>query len=203
MNPTRADQRMSRPNDARALRSREALRAGLLALLQEQPFHQISIRDITKQAGVSYPVFFRRYASKEELFADLAAEEVRNLLTRTRPMLEQAQAADGIHAMCAYVQERRALWKALLTTGGASAMRDEFTRLSADIGHAGPRSNPWLPVSLASSFVSTGILEILAWWLNQPDDYPTRNIEIFLDRLIVRPAGIPQQVDLVPYQAAG
>lgn len=194
---------MSRPNDARALRSREALRAGLLALLQEQPFHQISIRDITKQAGVSYPVFFRRYASKEELFADLAAEEVRNLLTRTRPMLEQAQAADGIHAMCAYVQERRALWKALLTTGGASAMRDEFTRLSADIGHAGPRSNPWLPVSLASSFVSTGILEILAWWLNQPDDYPTRNIEIFLDRLIVRPAGIPQQVDLVPYQAAG
>lgn len=203
MNPTRADQRMSRPNDARALRSREALRTGLLALLQEQPFHQISIRDITKQAGVSYPVFFRRYASKEELFADLAAEEVRNLLTRTYPMLEHVQAADGIHAMCVYVQERRALWKALLTTGGASAMRDEFTQLSADIGHAGPRSNPWLPVSLASSFVATGILEILTWWLNQPDDYPTRNIEIFLDRLIVRPAGIPQQVDLVPYQAAG
>lgn len=187
---------MSRPNDARALRSREALRAGLLALLQEQPFHQISIRDITNKAGVSYPVFFRRYGNKEELFADLAAEEVRNLLTRTYPMLEHSQAPGGIHEMCAYVQERRTLWKALLTTGGASAMRDEFTRISAEIGHTGLRSNPWLPVSLASSFVATGILEILTWWLNQPDDYPIRNIEIFLDRLIVRPTAVPQIVSL-------
>ncbi len=189
---------MSRPNDARALRSREALRAGLLALLQEQPFHQISIRDITKQAGVSYPVFFRRYASKEELFADLAAEEVRNLLTHTYPMLEQAQvhASDGINAMCAYVQERRTLWKALLTTGAAAAMRVEFTRISAEIGQSGPRSNPWLPVSLASSFVAAGILEILTWWLNQPADYPIRNIEIFLNQLIVRPATLPQDVNL-------
>jgi len=196
MSPTRANQRMSRPNDARALRSREALRAALLALLQKQPFHQISIRDITKQAGVSYPVFFRRYASKEELFADLAAEEVRNLLSRTRPMLEHAQAADGIHEMCAYVQERKALWKALLTTGGASAMRDEFTRISSEIGQTGPRSNPWLPVSLASSFVASGILEILTWWLNQADDYPIANIETFLEYLIVRPAAVPQNVTL-------
>lgn len=196
MSPTRADQRMSRPNDARALRSREALRAGLLALLQEQPLHQISIRDITKQAGVSYPVFFRRYASKEELFADLAAEEVRNLLTHTYPILARAQATDGINAMCAYVQQRRTLWKALLTTGGATAMRDEFTRISAEIGQARPRNNPWLPVSLASSFVATGILEIVTWWLMQPDDYPIRNIEIFLDHLIVRPATVSREVKL-------
>lgn len=187
---------MSRPNDARALRSREALRAGLLALLQDRPFHRITIREITAKAGVSYPVFFRRYASKEELFADLAVEEVRNLLARTDPMMEHAKALNGIHEMCAYVQERRILWKSLLTTGGASAMRDEFTRISAEIGQAGPRSNPWLPVSLASSFVATGIVEILSWWLNQEDDYPMRNIEIFLNHLIVQPTAVPQKVTL-------
>jgi AcrR family transcriptional regulator len=194
---TRADQRMSRPNDARALRSREALRAGLLALLQEQPFHQISIRDITNRAGVSYPVFFRRYASKDELFADLAAEEVRNLLGRSYPMLEDSDPASALHELCAYVQDRRTLWKALLTTGGASAMRDEFARISAELGHSGPRRNPWLPVSLASSFVAAAIFEILTWWLVQPEDYPMRNIELFLEHLILRPTTIPQNVEIV------
>ena len=187
---------MSRPNDARALRSREALRASLLALVEEQPFHQISIRDITNRAGVSYPVFFRRYASKEDLLADVATEEVRNLLACAYPLLDETRQANSLHEMCAYVQGRRALWKSLLTTGAASAMREEVARISAVIGQTGPRRNPWLPVSLASSFVAAGIFEILAWWLAQPDDYPMRNIETFLYRLVARPTAIAQDVDL-------
>lgn len=188
---------MSRPNDARALRSREALRQGLLSLVEERPFHEITIRDITNRAGVSYPVFFRRYASKEELLGDLAAEEVRNLLAHTYPLTNEASPKGSLHEMCAYVQARRSLWKSLLTTGAAAAMREEFARIAAEIGQTGPRSNPWLPVSLASAFVAAGIFEILAWWLAQPDDYPMRNIEIFLDRLVARPTALAQDVKLV------
>lgn len=198
MNVSRASQRMSRPDDARALRSREALQSALLALLEERQFHEITIRDVTNRAEVSYPTFFRRYGSKEELLEDIAAGEVRRLIGTTYPSLEPDLPEKSLRQLVAYVHEHRVLWRSLLTTQAAGAMRIEFARLSAEIGDD-PRvvnKNPWLPVALASRFVATGVLEILSWWLSQEDGYPTSNVVAFLMQLIVRPTLVSQEIEL-------
>lgn len=187
---------MSKPDDARALRSREALKAALLALLEERQFHEITIRDITIRAGVSYPVFFRRYGAKEELLRDLASEEVRRLLRISYPALQSGTPEGSLAELCRYVDEHRTLWKSLLTTEAANAMRSEFAHISAGIGELDSRANPWLPVSLASRFVASGVFEILSWWLSQPDDYPIRNVLAFLRQLIVEPTLTAQEVEL-------
>lgn len=186
--------RLVRPHDPRALKSRESLRDALLSLLETHPFEKLSIKDITAAAGVSYPVFFRQFASKEYLLADLAAKEVHGLLAMGQPMLNETRPKNDLLDMCLYVQRRRALWKTLLTAGSATAMRSEFARISAEIGNTQPRANPWLPVELASSFVAAGIFEILAWWLNQADDYPVKNVAKILNALVARPLTEPQDV---------
>lgn len=188
--------RISRPHDLRAVKSRDALRKGLLRLIEARPLEQITIKDITAEAGVSYPVFFRQFSSKEELLADLATAEVRSLLDHTYPTLDVAAPASNLVELCNYVQMHRKLWKSLLTTGAAPAMRSEFARISAEIGHSAPRVNPWLPVELASAFVASGIFEILVWWLNQPDDYPPGNVVKMLDALIVRSIMLPHDIQL-------
>jgi len=197
MTTKRASQRMSRPDDARALRSRQALRSALLDLLAERSLHEITIRDITSRAGVSYPVFFRRYGSKEELLSEVAAEEVRNLMARTFPVMEASGVDSSLAEVCAYIQAHRALWTALLTTAAAPAMRQEFARLSAQYGDSGPRANPWLPVSLASAFVTAAMFEVLVWWMEQPDDYPVENVMAFLRHLVVRPTMTQHEIKLV------
>ncbi len=189
--------RLSRPHDPRALKSREALRDALLRLLEEREFEQIAIREITTAASVSYPVFFRQFARKEDLLADIATAEVRGLLGLGQLMDGGgAEQKHGLLAMCRYVEQRRSLWKTLLTTGAASEMRGEFARISAEIATTQPRANPWLPVELASSFVAAAIFEILAWWLNQPEDYPIRNVVKILNALVARPLTVPQNVEL-------
>jgi AcrR family transcriptional regulator len=188
--------RLSRPDDPRALKSRKALRDALLVLLEERSFEQITIKELTAAASVSYPVFFRQFADKEELLADLAANEVRALLALTHPIVDEAVAMNNLREMCRYVQQRRSLWKSLLTAGAASTMRGEFARISAEIARAGPQANPWLPVELASSFVAAGIFEILAWWLNQPQAYPIGNVARILNALIARPLTVPQNIQL-------
>lgn len=197
MTETRTARRMSRPYDARALRSREALRAALLALIEQRPLDQVSIRDITNQAGVSYPVFFRRYATKEELFEDIATEEVRRLLGLTQPIFDTQSPRESLHVLCGYVDEHRALWTRLLTGGAATAMREEFMRIAGEIGRTRERRNPWLPTDLAAPFVVGGLFEILAWWLRQPADYPIENVVTIIDVLIVRSTAQPVDVKLV------
>lgn len=198
MNST-ATKRMARPNDPRALRSREALKDALLHLVEEYPFEQISIRDITSRAGVSYPVFFRRYETKEELLADIAAEEVQRLLQLTVPIFNAHMQAESLRVFCRYVEDHRLLWTRLLTGGASLVMREEFKRISTEIAHQHERVNPWLPVDLAAPFVASGLFEILAWWLGQPADYPVENIIMMIDTLVIRSTARPVDIQLVPY----
>jgi AcrR family transcriptional regulator len=185
---------MSRPNDARALRSRDALRSALLKLIDATPLDQISIKDITLEAKVSYPVFFRRYASKEELFDDIAREEVHHLLDLTLPVFEADAQNESLRVLCNYVHDHRPLWTRLLTGGAANAMRDEFLRSAREIGAKRPQANPWLPRELAATFVVNSLFDILAWWLRQPENYPIENVVTLIDILVVRATA--KQVDV-------
>jgi AcrR family transcriptional regulator len=188
--------RLSRPQDPRALKSRASLREALLRLLDRRAFEQITIKELTAEAGVSYPVFFRQFAGTDELLADLAASEVRGLMALTRPIVDEDVATSNLEEMCRYVERRRSLWRSLLTAGATSMMRNEFARVAAEIARVGPQANPWLPIELASSFVAAGIFEILAWWLSQPEDYPTANVVKILNALIAQPLGRPQHIQL-------
>ncbi|HWT51264.1 MAG TPA: helix-turn-helix domain-containing protein, partial [Caulobacter sp.] len=66
--------------DRRRLRSRAALTEGLLSLLEETAFDQITVQEIVQRAGVGYATFFRHFADKQALLNSLAAEEIRGLL---------------------------------------------------------------------------------------------------------------------------
>lgn len=187
---------MSRPYDARAMRSREALQEALLALIAERDLDQISIRDITLRAEVSYPVFFRRYASKEQLLEDIATAEVRNLLSLSLPIFEANRQEESLQALCRYVDEHRPLWTRLLTGGAMSAMRKEFTRIAAEISATLDTADAWLPIDLSAPFFAGGMFEILGWWLRQPEDYPIENVVRIIRALIIRSAEMPGDVRL-------
>ena len=60
--------------DARQVRSRRALSGALLALLEDKPFDQLTIREISAKAGTGYATFFRHFPDKEALLGDVASE---------------------------------------------------------------------------------------------------------------------------------
>ena len=183
-----ADLETSRPNDARARRSRAALQRALLEWIEQKPIDQISIREITASAGVSYPTFFRNYASKEELIGDIAREEIDQILAVMVSLLDKKDPHLSADAVCDYIQHRRALWTTLLTTSASSAMRAEFIRGAKQIVQQRGQINAGLPVDLAAAWVFAGLFEILAWWLRQPEDYPVRNVSQFLEVLVLGPS---------------
>lgn len=173
--------------DARMLRTRAALRAALLALIEREPFDRITVRDIVAEAGVGYATFFRHHPTKAALLDDIAAEQTRRLMALTLPVLDSADTRATSIALCTYVDEHRGLWSALLTGGAAGAMREEFARLSREAGTTQLPANSWLPTELGVVFGVSATVEILAWWLRQPDDFPLEKIAEILDRLVIAP----------------
>lgn len=188
----------SKPDDVRASRSIEALQAALLRLIEDKPFEQILLREITEEAGLSYPTFFRRFASKEDLLDHVAAGEVRHLLELGNQTIG-GQDPHSARIMCEYVQAHRQLWTTLLTGGAKAAMREAFMREARVIAATNQRQNPWLPTDLAVPFVTNGLFEILAWWLHQPEDYPIANVETILDALVIETTARRRNITLLDY----
>lgn len=52
--------------------SRECLRTALIHLLSEKELQKISVTELVSRAGVSRATFYRNYATKEELLADVS-----------------------------------------------------------------------------------------------------------------------------------
>jgi AcrR family transcriptional regulator len=58
-------------NDPRAIRTREAFHNTFKALLQEKPYHKITVKDISKRAGFARHTFYNHYETKDDILNDL------------------------------------------------------------------------------------------------------------------------------------
>jgi AcrR family transcriptional regulator len=172
----------------RTTRTRPILCGALLSLLEERPFEQLTVREITAKADIGYATFFRHYPDKEALLNDLAASQISDLLAMTLPMLNKADTRGSSRALCVYVWEHRKLWSALLTGGASSTLKDEFIRQAQQIAEAQPNPDAWLPNDLSIVFYVTGTVEILAWWLKQKDPPSVDRMAEVIDSLIVGPS---------------
>jgi AcrR family transcriptional regulator len=187
MDATTSRSAIGEPGDARQVRSRRALTAALLTLLEEYPFDQLTIRQITARAGVGYATFFRHYPTKEALLNDVASEEISGLLAMTTPIFLESRTDESTRALCAHVARHRGLWSALLTGGAAGIVREEFVRQARAVDHATPGRASWLPADLAVVYGTGATIDLLAWWLAQEDDHAPDRIAAILDRLVIAP----------------
>ena len=170
------------------VRTQAALRRALLALLERKHFDQITVRDIAAEAGIGYATFFRHHESKSELLDEVAKEQIATLMALAVPLLAAADTRGSCLALCNYVSEHRAIWSALLTGGAAGAMREEFIRQAMQLGAVQVQRSNWLPVDLGAIFGVSATVEILAWWLRQPEDFSVERIAEIVDRLVVTPS---------------
>lgn len=174
-------------SDARAVRTREALRHAFLRLLELKPLEQITIRDICAKASVGYTTFFRHHPTKESLLDDVAAEQIGQLVGLSLPVAESVDTRAASVALFTYVDEHRKLWSTLLTGGAASAMRAEFLRLSMEIAATKARPDVWPPADIATVLVVSSTIELLSWWLRQRKPLSIEKIAAIHEGIIVTP----------------
>jgi AcrR family transcriptional regulator len=170
------------------VRTRAAMRKAMLTLLERKQLDQITVRDIAAEAKIGYATFFRHHESKWELLKDVAEEEIGRLMALGLPLLAADDTRGSALALCRYVGEHRAIWSALLTGGAAGAMREEFIRQAMQHGSTQVQRSPWLPVELGAIYGVSATVEILAWWLKQPEEFSVERVAEIVDRLVMTPS---------------
>jgi AcrR family transcriptional regulator len=173
--------------DARAVRTRAALRAAMLQLLGSKPLDKITILDLCQTAGIGYTTFFRHHPTKEALLDDVAAEQIAQLINLTVPIAETEDVHAAGIALFTYVSEHRKLWSALLTGGAEAAMRSEFLRLSRQVAATRARVNAWPPAEISTILVVSSTVELVSWWLQQKKPPPIAEVASIYEHIIIQP----------------
>ena len=114
--------------DARIVRTREALRQAMVDLAAESSLDTITVRAIAARAGIGYATFFRHYADKEALLADVADTLTVAFLAQVRPLLLQKDRRGAARSLCAFVEDHLPIHQALIAGGAGETVRAGMLR---------------------------------------------------------------------------
>jgi AcrR family transcriptional regulator len=136
-------------------------------------FHGSSMEDIARSAGITKPMLYRYFGSKEGLYAAYLRMTGQELIDRvraadTRGHSPQARLSAGLQGFLAYVEEHRAGW--IVLHGETTAPTDaQVAREVAELRGRIVRMLSTLFGDEAFAHAFTGAAESLAtWWVNQP-----------------------------------
>jgi AcrR family transcriptional regulator len=137
-------------------------------------FHGCSMDEIAAAAGITKPMLYRYFGSKEELYAAYLRLTGRELIEGVRAPATRDQSTyirlrAGLIAFLTYVEEHRAGWTVLHgeTTGPADAT---VAREVAELRGRIVRMLTTLFGDEAFAHAFAGAAESLAtWWVNQPE----------------------------------
>ena len=185
--------------DARIVRTREALREAMVALAAESTMEAITVRAIAARAGVGYATFFRHYADKDALLADVAEVLTGDFFRQIAPLMRQKDRLGAARSLCAYVDQRRPIYKALIAGGSGDMVRAEMLRQClAAVAKARPAKPEGAPPEgplddLLVFHLVSAILNLLAWWLGHEGEVDAETMAEIIDRMVLTPVSTARQ----------
>ena len=172
-----------------------------LAVFSQSGYHSASLDDIAREAGVSKALIYEHFPSKQELYADLIARNVRELTQRigaaligVQLELGAARLATGLDAFFAFVEERRDGWRMLFREAAdpdAAAVLDRMIEqvtaevtvlISQDPGASALASaEEQRALRMLAEMLVGGTQSLANWWAEHPDAPRKQMVEIAMD----------------------
>lgn len=178
--------------DRRSRRSRRLLKEGLLQLMQEKRFSEITVRDITERMDLNRGTFYLHYPDTAALLQSVEED-----------MLEEAQVLVDAHMaestaertlrpvllpILDYVVEHRTIIGTLLDSNAASGFVDRLQKLIYRNGSL--LTEAWFrdvspeQLDYLMSFLTYGLIGRVKEWFGRGMDLPGEELVSMADRLV-------------------
>lgn len=122
-----------------AAERRELILSAAIDAFADTGYHQTSLEEVGRRAGVSKALIYEHFASKRELYGELLETYVHELLDHVRgavlPIEEGAEARlmAGLEGFLDFVEERREAWRLLIRNRASDDVAELFERLFEEV----------------------------------------------------------------------
>lgn len=173
---------MGRALDPRVARSRERLREAMVRLTIEKGFDQVTIREISEQAGVGFKTFYRHYANRDALMQDVLRSIVDDIVEQL-VIGEISQEADLQNAIkiFEYVRTNEAFFRVIIDLSVLNLMIEPLLEITHQvIAATSPHlSKESIPLSLIVHKQLWELIGYIRWWLENGMEPPVEEMALY------------------------
>ena len=178
--------------DRRAKRSRRLLKEGLLTLMQQKRFRDISARDVTESADLNRGTFYLHYPDTQALLDSIEDDilaEAQQLIEEHLGELEGGSSLEPVLLpILDYIQEKRKTIELLLCNSSSGSFLDKLHNLiyknCADYAKERFAIEDPAQLNYFLSFVSFGIMAMVKEWTGQGMILPKQKLIAYADAMM-------------------
>jgi AcrR family transcriptional regulator len=187
---------MAEAMDRRAVRTRKALHAALLALILRKDYEAITVQDIIDEADVSRSTFYAHYTGKEDLLRRGFERFRADLMEGRRGAVAGSDGAPGEPlrfslAMFEHACEYKQIYRALVGGRGGTIAVNELRRVLTEVVRKDqPRPHDdTVPPDVRIRFIVDTFVTMLTWWLERNPGKSPSEVNAIFRRLVIHGAG--------------
>lgn len=175
--------------DRRVARTKRLLAQALVELVNEQPYEDITIRDITDRADIGYATFFRHYDGKDDLMLEIFTQLITDLESLNENRINHSFEREG-YLFFQHISDNAALYRSILDSRAFSRkLREHITlivRAQIVENHADELQLSQIPLDIAAHHIVASLLGLADWWLSNSQPYTVAQMARFYERLVVQ-----------------
>jgi AcrR family transcriptional regulator len=175
--------------DLRIRRTRERLGAALIALIEEKPIDNVTVREVLSRAKVGRSTFYLHYQDKN----DLLVSQMENGLEMWSNILctrqEKSRRLAPVAEFFAHVASAGKLYRSLVVSGRIQIFFDlaqgYFARgFARRLRQIGPPISDQRELDASSHAFAGNLLSLLKWWLDRGAKEPAKDMDELFHRMV-------------------
>lgn len=179
--------------DRRVLKTRRAIDEAFSSLMQEKKYNEITIQDIIDRADIGRSTFYSHFATKDELLfssveelLEILNQYIKNYLEENENTVESIQVVEFFE----HIQEHSKILKGLFKTEGADFFFEKVEAYwnGAMEGYLQTKlpegKEPKVPIEILTNHISSTLINLLKWWVNNQMSYTPLQMEQYFRDLI-------------------
>ena len=180
--------------ELRKASTKEAIQQAFVTLLDEKTFDEITVRQISEQAGVGFKTYYRHYKDKKELTHAIVLKFIEALSRFVEPPLTYDAHVRNLRIVLRFAKENKTVMRAI----GRTPARDDLIQPMIQFGFLQGRrmqssasetdsSEGKMRRELITHHFVHSQLSLIFWWVDKDLSVPIDEMEEMIIGLIIRP----------------
>lgn len=189
-NSPRTTKKKPSRTDLRVRRTRDALGAALIALIQEKPVNDITVQDVLDRAAVGRSTFYLHFRDKDDLLISQLEMFLEFMSTVLSARNDKSNRVAPVEEMFAHIGNQNKLYRVLSDSGHLKHFWDlaegYFARgIEQRFVESGRfKELPSRELAARASALSGSLLSLLRWWLDRGEKETPKEMDVMFHRLV-------------------
>ncbi|MEZ4672351.1 MAG: TetR/AcrR family transcriptional regulator [Anaerolineae bacterium] len=189
------DSRTLNRAERRRLHTRDLLLEAASAVLAESGYQTLTIKAITDRADVGYGTFYLHFADKDDIVWEVIHTTVENYLTSVEPEILKYPSPEREYQSWIrtfeFAEQARDGIVSMLGRNGSATLLQRYQDYLAALYERNLRDGRYtsglnLPPTFLAQFATGGLIRLLIWWLETPNDYTPKQMAAMLYEAVYR-----------------